>query len=79
MFPSELEVELAGVLEMLVPRAWRGEMARLACDSGGRRFVVEVAVFVLPTKGVVVTEVRLADVVNVENDVLVIVSTIVVG
>ena len=54
-------------------------MARLACDGAGRRFVAEVAGFVLPTKGVVVTEVRLADVVNFENDVTVIVSTIVVG
>ena len=79
MFPSELEVALPGALEMVVLGAWRGEMARLACDGAGRRFVAEVAGFVLPTKGVVVTEVRLADVVNVENDVLVIVSTIVVG
>ena len=79
MFPFELEVELAGALEMVVPGAWRGEMARLACDSGGRKVVAEVAVFALPTKGVVGGEVRLADVVNVENDVLVIVSTIVVG
>ena len=78
MFPSELEVELDGALETVLT-AWRGEMARLACDGAGRRFVAEVAGFVLPTKGSVVTEVRLADVVNVENDVLVIVSTIVVG
>ena len=79
MFPSELEVELAGALETVLGAAWRGEMARLPCDGAGRRFVAEVAGFVLPTKGVVVTEVRLADVVNFENDVTVIVSTIVVG
>jgi hypothetical protein len=78
MFPSVLEVALPGALETVLA-AWRGEMARLACDGAGRRVVAEVAGFVLPTKGVVMTEVRLVDVVNVENDVTVIVSTIVVG
>jgi membrane protein required for beta-lactamase induction len=78
MFPSVLEVALPGALETVLA-AWRGEMARLACDGAGRRVVAEVAGFVLPAKGVVMTEVRLADAVNVENDVAVIVFTIVVG